>query len=192
MNHPRSFCIYLKNSNYSLKKLSDVIETGKKFNWNIEPFVGVVGDTVNWSIENIKPSEEKKFQTRKGAQGCFMSHYHLWNLCLKIKESIIIFEHDIIFIDSWKDNINLSADVIKLYKPLKSKQDKFTGLWQIGTHGYLITPVGAEKLISWCKSNFAYHTDMLIGSNILIWKNLDKDLIKLSDENLSTTRYKVL
>jgi len=35
---------------------------------------------------------------RNARIGCFMSHYYLWNYCIKIKEPILILEHDAVFI----------------------------------------------------------------------------------------------
>ena len=38
-----------------------------------------------WSLEKAK---------RPGVVGCFASHYSLWELCLKLDETICILEHD--------------------------------------------------------------------------------------------------
>jgi glycosyl transferase family 25 len=187
---PKTFCIYLENNQYSLEKLKNVISSGQFYGWKISPFPGVLGDSIDWNKQKIKPAEERKFQRRKGAQGCWLSHFLLWKKCIELNEPIIVLEHDIVFLDSWKE-LTIDADAIKLFKLTKFKEDSYTGKWQVGAHAYILTPVGAEKLVFWCEQNFAYHADMIIGSNVIHWRNLDYDLVQISEENISTTRYKV-
>jgi GR25 family glycosyltransferase involved in LPS biosynthesis len=186
---PPAYCIFLDKNEYSCTKLNQVIHSGKKYGWTVEGIPGVEGDKINWKAENILPSLERKFQRRKGAQGCFMSHYNLWKHCLKINSPIIILEHDIIFIDQWKP-ITLTHDVLKLFKKTKLISNEFTGEWQVGAHAYIITPNGAKKLINWVENNFAFHADILIGSLIINWSNLDIDIVTIDSDNVSTTRFK--
>jgi len=186
---PLAYCIFLDKNEYSCKKLSQVIESGKNYGWTVVGVPGTVGDKINWKNENILPSTERKFQRRKGAQGCFMSHYNLWKHCVTVNTPIIILEHDIIFIDQWKP-ITLQHDVLKLFKKTKLISNEFTGEWQVGAHAYIITPFGAKKLISWVEKNFAFHADILLGSRIVDWSNLDSDLVTIDIDNISTTRFK--
>lgn len=189
MNQIDAYCIFLENNLYSQQKLKQAIESGDQYGWKIIPFPGTIGDQINWIKEKLIPSPDSKFQRRKGAQGCFMSHYRLWNLCVELNKPIAIFEHDVIF-QSGPENFDVSVDVLKLNKLTKIRDDEFTGDWEVGAHAYIVTPVGAEKMIKWSKEKFAYHADMVIGSRVVNWKCIDKDIVKISEDNISTTRFK--
>lgn len=189
MNEINSYCIFLENNMYSEQKLKETIDSGSKYGWKIIPFPGTRGDQVNWDDENLTPSLNKKFQIRIGSQGCFMSHYRLWKLCFELNQPIAIFEHDVLFQTELK-NIDLTHDVIKLKRLSQFKDDEFTGKWEAGAYGYIVTPVGAEKMILWSKKNFAYPVDKVIGSNVVNWKCINIDIIKHSvKNNISTTKF---
>jgi len=186
----KTFCITLKNNTISEKLSQECIESGETFGWNIEIFEAISAHDISdstWKNLSLTPSKDKKFQGRKGAQGCFLSHYHLWNTCVKINENIIILEHDAIIKSCWEPIENLDVDILKLHTLVrKEKEDIFTGKWNVGSHGYLLTPAGAEKLISWAKNNFAYHIDIMIGDKIVSYKNMDYTMVDLNKNNIST------
>ena len=192
-NQPKTFCIVLKDNEYSLKSYNNLLDTANKFNWTVEPFFGTVGDTITsdtWKNLNLNLPNDNKFLRRKGAQGCFLSHFYLWKHCVSINEPISILEHDVLFIDYWH-SIETDADLIKLWPLSKIKNDTYTGKWEVGAHAYIITPVGAKKIIEWVYCNFAYHADMLIGEKILKWDNTKHSSVTISEDNISTTRMKV-
>lgn len=189
MNQPKTYCIFLPDHPVSLRMAADCLDSANKFNWKIEPFWGYSKYEINdeiWNYLNLKKSEERKFVQRPGAQGCFLSHYFLWQKISKSEENAIILEHDAIITDHWNE-IEINFDIIKLHKPrLKYRTNLYTGKYDVGSHGYLITPKGAIKLIDWAKNNFAYFVDVMIGDSILFYKNLDYNLISLNQNNIST------
>ena len=186
---------------YSYSSYEQLLKTSKKFNWDVESFKGVRGDKIEsnfWIANGLKLPEktetgtERAFHHRKGAQGCFLSHYNLWNLCIDLNEPILILEHDVRFIHPWIE-IQTDSELLKLCKHTRTRNDKYTGTWEVGAHAYIISPSGAKKIIEWVKNNFVYHADILIGSNILNWSNLDLDLVEVDkNNNISTTRMKKL
>jgi len=190
MKHPKTFCIGLKNHSVSEKLLNQCLISADHFSWDIETFWGINGKEINldtWSSLGVLPPQSKKFRESLGMQGCFLSHFILWEKCFRLREPFIVLEHDAI-ISSPLEDFDDNADLIKLHKPTSNiRFNDDTGYWNFGTHGYYIKPVGAEKLISWVKQNYPYNPDILIGSLVLNWKNLDKDIVSINKENISTT-----
>jgi GR25 family glycosyltransferase involved in LPS biosynthesis len=183
------FCIALKNNNQSIKMLNDCLESASLFGWNIEIFWGVNKDNITantWKAVNLVPSLDSKFQRRIGAQGCFLSHYQLWQQCLELNEPLIILEHDAI-INSTVPYIKTDYELVKLHQQVKKPQfDHYTGSWSVGSHAYYIAPSGALKLINWAKNNFGYHVDKMLGTNLIKYKYLDTDVVSLNKNNKST------
>jgi glycosyl transferase family 25 len=196
---PKTFVITIPNHPHSQSMSKQCIESGAVFEWNLEKFNAIDGYNLSindWDYYNIRlpenvKGERSKFLKRKGVQGCFLSHYLLWKKSVDINEPIIILEHDAIITDFWKP-IDVSTDVLKLFTVSYSsvKDDTFTGTWQVGAQAYIITPVGASKLIAWIDKNFAYHADTLLGNKIVTWQNYNSDLIVLNSDNISTTNFK--
>jgi GR25 family glycosyltransferase involved in LPS biosynthesis len=185
------FCIALKDNEQSIKMLTDCLSSAKIHSWNIKTYWGFNKNFITeqtWKDVGLISAPDKKFQKRIGAQGCFLSHYHLWLKCLELSEPIIILEHDAVIIGPFPE-INTDKDLIKLYRSTRSiNNDQFTGKWSVGSQGYYITPAGADKLITWSKENFGYHLDVMIGTNILNYGYLDYDLIVLNKNNKSTIK----
>ncbi len=183
------FCIALKDNKQSIKMLEDCLLSAKNFDWNVEVFWGVNKDSITkdvWKHFNISPSTDVKFRKRLGAQGCFLSHYQLWLKCLDLNTEIIILEHDAI-INSPLPEIVTDKDLVKLYRRnRKNHTDRYTGIWNVGSHAYYITPQGARKLIKWSKNNFGYHVDTMLGDKIVEYEYFNVDLVTLNKNNEST------
>jgi GR25 family glycosyltransferase involved in LPS biosynthesis len=190
---PKTFCIALKNNDISIRLLNDCLDSANQFGWNIEIFNAVDGNSIDsntWDNLGILPSADTKFQTRKGAQGCSLSHYLLWQKCISFNTPIVVLEHDALILSPWVD-INTNFDVTKLYTPItKMKSDQYTGNWSLSTYAYYITPVGAEKLINWVKNNFLYHADTMLGTNVINFSHVDNTIVGLNPNNISTLHYK--
>jgi GR25 family glycosyltransferase involved in LPS biosynthesis len=193
MHKLKIFCIAIKNHDQSIKMLTDCLASAKKHDWNVEPYWGFDKNYITdetWKTVGLTPSQDKKFQKRVGAQGCFLSHYHLWQRCLTLNEPIIILEHDAVIEQSFT-NIVTDKDLIKLYTAFKkNNEDQYTGKWSSASHAYYITPVGAEKLITWSKQNFGYHVDVMFGTNIINWGYYDNDLVSMNKNAISTITIK--
>ena len=188
MKQPKTFCIALKDHPRSTALLANCLSSAKIYNWNIEIFWGVSKNIITdqtWSDLNLNLAKEKKFRTIKGMQGCFLSHYHLWNKCIDLEEPIIVLEHDAIILE--KFNVETDSDLIKLHTPIKKiRWNDHTGNWSISTHAYLLNPTGASKLVQWSKENFGYNPDKTIGSKVLNWNSVEKTVVGLNSNNIST------
>lgn len=139
------YIITLKNNEYSIISSNKCINSGKKFNLNIETFPGVdKNESENlmkdynlewsWAENNTKKTYCAKtgllmfpYKTNdlRAIKGCSMSHFLLWNKCVKLNEPICILEHDSIFLREIPEDI------------------EFYGICQIND------PAGATRKGSW-------------------------------------------
>lgn len=153
-----------------------VLETGKRFGWDLELFDGVDGSTASLDQFNIKANQQnpkcRSMMDRPGVVGCFLSHWKLWNLCIELNEPIGIFEHDIEFLSACPHA--QFDDVLKLEGFLK-KKPRPAGEWYEGARAYVLQPSGARKLVSWVNMHGALPADVNIG--------LDVVCIQLDDTN---------
>ncbi|SVA91578.1 uncharacterized protein METZ01_LOCUS144432, partial [marine metagenome] len=103
----------------------------------------------------------KRYMSRPGTAGCFLSQWQLWNYCYNTNKTIAIFEHDVIFKKPMERQYKFK-DVIKLegFKPSKP----VVGQWWEGARAYLITPKGAKKIIDWTKLNGAMPADWMLNN----------------------------
>ena len=186
---PETFCIALKNNPVSKNLLSECLQSAEQFGWTVTLFDAVEGNSITeetWNALGIIPSLDNKFQKRKGAQGCSLSHYHLWKYCIDKNSPIVILEHDALILRPWED-ISGDYDVTKLHVQVtKIKEDQYTGGWTESTHAYYITPAGADRLVKWVKENFLYHADCMLGSNIVDVGYLENTMVRLNPNNIST------
>lgn len=99
---------------------------------------------------------------RPGVIGCFYSHYRLWQRCIELNESILIFEDDVMFergfisvewdevllLCTGKDAYKHDFYADKLYNPEDPPGVvKLHNASMPGAVGYGITPKGARKLV---------------------------------------------
>lgn len=126
-----------------------------------------------------------------GQIGCTLSHHKLWNIISQRTTPCLVLEHDAeilqdiepllsqlddcIHLDgarkfddyfSFKNNTN---EVLILEKPNKRLINSF--VWNInwlrGTHGYLLSPKGASKLLQWAKKYFILPADWSLNNNAI-------------------------
>lgn len=126
------------------------------------------GRTVDGNYKNLHPNYYQRI-LKPGVLGCFYSHYELWSLCVKLNETILIFEDDVElvrdFIPVEIDDVLLLSVDFKVYRSME--EDKFVDMLRvlldspsgppasipyvcnsiIGACGYAITPMGASKLL---------------------------------------------
>lgn len=92
----KSFIIHNPNDTLSVTLASESLESCNRFGIRPELFDGCFGDDIDFKIKkyNLFPSTEVPKLT-VGEQGCFVSHYELWNNCLSDNVPYFIMEHDI-------------------------------------------------------------------------------------------------
>lgn len=99
----------------------------------------------------------------KGELGCWASHYLIWQHCVRIDESLLVLEDDILLEDGFPSAIELAQSLIKQYGYIR-----LFGIWQnsskvlqtfehyklvkyrkgpSGTQAYAISPVAAKHLL---------------------------------------------
>lgn len=101
---------------------------------------------------------------KRGWIGCAQSHINLWELCIKYNKNMLIFEDDVILKDQYNKNMLLSVknlptdfDIIYYQTVSYVKYEKYNKLYyklkdkNFLLINYLISPVGAEKLIRYIK-----------------------------------------
>ena len=144
----------------------------------------------------------------KSEVGCFLSHYNIWKECVKINESIIVFEDDVIIdFDNFDEQSYLKIlkdcdllflgyrDLAKEYNFnnfLKSKLYNddllLLGKCCTNTHAYCIKPYSAQKLIDFSTQNKIIPVDYFFNSTDLIRFGLkEQNSQQLSRENLEST-----
>jgi glycosyl transferase family 25 len=124
-----------------------------------------------------------------GEQGCFYSHYRLWQKCVELNEPIIIFEDDIVlsrkFIDiSWDDILIVALGHPKKTHRYRHFLDNPEGPAEAaeyyqssmpGCCGYAIKPHAAKKLLDVYSETYlaadnainCYHVKMQIHNYVM-------------------------
>jgi GR25 family glycosyltransferase involved in LPS biosynthesis len=145
------------------------VSTADQHGWDVELFPGVNGleKTIDdfglfANTENAKCREAMK---RPGVQGCFISHWLLWQHCVSLNEPVGIFEHDVEFLSSPTHYPDFDH-VLKLEGFLKKKQ-RPAGEWYEGARAYFIKPAGAKQLLDWAAQNGALPADVAIGLDVV-------------------------
>jgi GR25 family glycosyltransferase involved in LPS biosynthesis len=206
MKIDKIYIINLKSQNDRLKNMSSLIDNLNIDKNKIEVFEAVVGNELkDDEIQNIlsissldtlynKSKDHKDIQT-KGAIGCYLSHYKVWDKVINNNlNNVLIFEDDLaseIDIKEFEEYINslpqdydiallswfsLWFDLLKNPKKntvINNYWNKYNSINVWGCAAYMISKKGAEKLI---KNAFpiCYKVDAYI--NIL--NNIDKTFIR--------------
>jgi len=155
----------------------------KQHNWPFELFPAVDGQAItnkDWSSIGVTPSQDGKMLRRPGAQGCWMSHWKLWNLCVHTQEPIIIMEHDALVKEKWPADIDIDTQLVKLYFTAECKINPAFGRWSKGAHAYSITPSQAKTLIDHARANSAQAVDKHLGDRVLPWTFYSRNLVELN------------
>lgn len=190
----KSFVIILKDHTQSELYGKVAMSTGQEFGWDINRFDAVDGRKHSFKEFNLKAAVTNSAKcnrvlTRPGVIGCFLSHYFLWKLCVEKNETIGIFEQDVVFHKPFANNVVFS-EVLRLDRPKRDGTDFGTGIWWEGSHSYLVTPLGAKKLIDWAHNVGAFPSDIAIGTNVVDIKFNSDNLISLdmSSREVSLTK----
>lgn len=157
-----STVIVLRGHKKAEEHLPRLLGSAQKHNWRPKIFEGYNGltESFNVKIDQRYPKGAKQFE-RPGVRGCFLSHYALWKSCT---QTMAVFEHDVLFRKPAPRDLP-NADIIKLdgFRPSKPAA---TGQWWEGAHAYIITPVGAQKLVHWVETWGASPADYMLGDKV--------------------------
>jgi GR25 family glycosyltransferase involved in LPS biosynthesis len=161
------FIIYLPSYPISVEMANRAIQTGRENGWSLNLYEGVLGTANTLEQNNLYPIDHKKAKrllARPGTQGCFLSQYNLWKMCVEINTPICIFEHDVIFKKPMGDYED--CDVYKFEGFNKAKPIP-AGNWYEGARAYRITPLGASKIINWVHTNGVMPADWMLCDGIV-------------------------
>jgi GR25 family glycosyltransferase involved in LPS biosynthesis len=207
----KSFIIHLSKVTSSLTSALESKAGLEKIGIFPTMFEGTYGPDADKLFEGyqVHPVPGIELNRRKvsgtGAKGCFHSHYRLWQHCVDINESIMVFEDDIIVLNNYTDidfqevlilSINFDWGPIMekwrsyLEQPNNLKQAlPFTEKFMPGTSGYIIKPLAAKKLLD-TYSNTYITVDVAMNSDTIIME-IHPQLIgrsKTMDEKESLVR----
>ena len=186
MSMPMSYVIALSSS-LALKFAERNLKIHR---WSYQIFPAVDGNTVTddvWNKLGINLSSGGKMIKSKGAQGCWLSHWNLWNKCAIEKEPIIILEHDAMVQDKFPKNIDFDSAITKLYKVTSTKYKPNFGNWSRGAYAYSLTPIQASALIDYAQTHPVQAVDKHIADEIVPWKFYDRDIVVHMRHGPSTT-----
>ncbi|CAB4138153.1 Glycosyl transferase, family 25 [uncultured Caudovirales phage] len=170
--------------------IDDCIASLRKYNWKFEKFNAVNGQTItqaDWQRIGIELSDKGKMSRRPGAQGCWHSHYKLWNKCLTDNTPIVIMEHDAVVNGLWPETLDISNKLVKLYLTAECKVNPAYGRWSKGAHAYTLTPAQALTLIDHARQYGAQAVDKHLGDLVLPWTFLGQDLVTLNPRRGSSS-----
>lgn len=163
----------------------DCVRSLIQYNWIFEKFSAINGHSTtddNWKQIGVTMMEAGKMRRRPGAQGCWLSHFSLWDKCRSSNNPIVILEHDALVTAPWPQDLNITEKLIKLYTSAPTKFNPAFGNWSKGSHAYTLTPGQANTLITHAQKHGAQAVDKHLGDLILPWSFLGWDLIKLNQK----------
>ena len=174
----KNFIICLSKIESSLTTATQLKNQLEGYGADVELFEGTYGTDAKrmmdeegrtlhpWGIkgppkDGIIPEPDPMLHWGPGIQGCFYSHYRLWQKCVELNEPITIWEDDIVLSRpyqpvEWTDVLVLAlghpgkTDKYRHYLDNPSGDPKAEGYHQSsmpGNCGYAIKPYAAKKLI---------------------------------------------
>jgi len=165
-----------------------------KHGWQYKKFTAVDGRSltdVSWANINVNMSKLGKMRKRQGAQGCWMSHFLLWQQCATQNTPIIILEHDAVVQDKWPVDLDITTHLVKLYTTAECKVNQIYGRWSKGSHAYTLTPAQAVTLIEFSQHYGAQALDKHLGDAVLPWTFYNQDLITLNPRRGPSTTSRI-
>jgi GR25 family glycosyltransferase involved in LPS biosynthesis len=189
MTNPKTYLITLLGHRPSEEIAKSALDSAQQYNWDVELFPAVNG----WEMpSNIWEEYGLKWhagriadQTRPGVQGCFLSHFTLWNLCVELDQPIVILEQDAIIQGPW-DPAAVCGEVYKLHTAYGNEYYPLTGNASYSSHAYYLTPAGAAKLINFAKQHGGLAVDIFIGDQVVDLGHATSTLVERANK-FSTT-----
>lgn len=184
----KTYIIRLEGHELSTTLAMDCFNAAQNLGYNPEYFKAIDKFNVDgfFATHNLKIAKDDKMNA-PGTRGCFASHFSLWKTVEKTKETAIILEHDGMLLKPVDSILGQVKDVCHLdsndpygsnyaelvavdnglgVKPYeRDKAKRVTGKYFRGAYSYVLTPVGASKLIEFVYKNGAFTADRTICEN---------------------------
>lgn len=167
----------------SSRVIGDCVQSLEQHGWSYEIFPAVDGSKVaaaDWQRTGVTMSEAGKMSRRPGAQGCWLSHFALWQQTVESGHPMVILEHDAMVTGPWPEDLDIDQQLVKLYRTAECKTNPAFGLWSKGAHAYTVTPAQAQTLIAHAQKRGAQAVDKHLGDQVLAWTFYHRDLIVLN------------
>ena len=155
----KSFVITIMENPESVKAAERCIKSAAKYGITVEKFPAITPDKDPLWYARKKNIPVKGFEeTYSRFENCvsaFLSHYSLWEKCVKDNTSYMILEHDAYFVDQvnvfmqYNKAINIGQPSYgKAQRPMKLGVNPLTSKQYFpGAHAYMIKPAGAKAFI---------------------------------------------
>jgi len=187
---PTSYIITQQSQGISLLQSRLTQAQCLRWSWPFVVWPAVNGsevDSAAWRRIGVRLLEDRgKMRDRPGAQGCWHSHFALWQHCVGQDQPIIVLEHDVDILGGWQAQ-PVEQGVIKLHDRTKHKQNTITGEWSTGAYAYVITPRWARTLIEHAQEHGAQALDKHIGDRAVPWQYSRQVLARHRGGHASTT-----
>ena len=158
----------------------------KQHSWPYEIYPAIDGRRItvrDWQRIGVTMSPTAgKLPQRPGAQGCWFSHFALWNMCVQNQRPMIILEHDAVIQHCWPQDLDIDTCIVKLYRVAPCKEKPGLGTWSKGAHAYTVTPGQAQNLLDRARRWGASPVDKHIISGDVPWRFCDQDLVCLNKQ----------
>tara|TARA_R110001632_G_scaffold80250_1_gene179565 strand:- start:2049 stop:2693 length:645 start_codon:yes stop_codon:yes gene_type:complete len=193
----KNYVITIEDIPRSVQLAKRMIKSGTKHGIDTEMFRAVTPRNTNVTdmLQHEGLPVERFSEVYSRTENCiaaFLSHYHLWKLCVASNEITTIFEHDAVVINDIKD---FPFDkVVSIGQPSYGKYNTpaFLGSGPLtskryfpGAHAYRVSPRGAKLLIEKAKTDAA-PTDVFLHVDNFSWLQEHYPWLAKADDNFST------
>ena len=176
----KAFVITIKGHNKSESVANRCIQSGARNSIHIEKFYAVTPKDNPKQIFKDRgyPLEyfTEEYSKSENTTATFLSHLYLWEKCVKLDETVVIFEHDAVIFDNipteskFDGCMTFSKPSYGNYNtpmhigPGPLTQKPYFG----GAHGYMVNPSGAQRLIDKAVTD-AGPADVYLNVNNFPW-----------------------
>ena len=176
----KAFVITLMDNPKSVQAAMRCMKSAERYGLHVEHHAATTPKDNPHLILHTKGIQPSFFHERysrpDNCMAAFLSHHSLWEMSVKQKETIVIFEHDAIVTGEVPVNEKFKG-CLTFSKPSYGKfntptkigvgplvQKQYFG----GAHGYIVSPEGAQELMDMAKIN-ARATDIFMNTDNFPW-----------------------
>lgn len=175
----KAFVITIKDNPKSVEVAKRCIKSGSANGLTIEMFDAITPNDEPVELletKGIAPNSfDEKYSRNLNCISAFLSHYSLWEKCVKDNQTYVIFEHDAVMIDripstTFRYVMNIGAPSYgKFIQPRHLGVGPLTTKKYFpGAHAYMVTPAGAKLLVENAPM-YARPTDVYLNLETFPW-----------------------
>jgi hypothetical protein len=176
----------------SQRNLAQTLCQAEIHGWPLTVWPATDGHTVTeqtWQDIGVRLLDRGAIVHRPGAQGCWFSHWRLWQHCCDLDQPIVILEHDAYITAAWPQDLDLDQCVWKLHLDdgRGLRENTLTGEWSCGAYSYTITPRHARAVMEFSRLHGAQAVDKQLGRRVVPWQYWREDLAPHKPKSSSST-----